>query len=144
MPYGLMNAPSVFQSFVDEIQGPVLGRLSEHDLYVKAEKCLFFQQSVCCLGYRLSESGVEMENDRISAVRNWPTPTTVKEVQLFLGFANYYQRFIRCFRQVAAPITSLLKGGPVRLQWSVGANRAFCHLKPLFTSAPTLLILIPP
>ena len=73
-----------------------------------------------------------MESDRIAAVCNWPTPTTVKEVQRFLGFANYYQRFIR------APITSLLKGGAVRLQWSAEAARAFGHLKALFTSAPVL------
>uniref|UniRef100_A0A4W5QCZ4 ribonuclease H n=1 Tax=Hucho hucho TaxID=62062 RepID=A0A4W5QCZ4_9TELE len=135
MPYGLMNAPSVFQAFVDKIfrdlhrQGVVvymddiliysatrtkhvslvrrvLGRLLEHDLYIKAEKCLFFQQSISFIGE-------EMESDRISVVRNWPTPTTVKEVQRFLGFANYYRRFIQGFGQVAAPITSLLKGGPV-------------------------------
>jgi hypothetical protein len=74
----------------------VLGRLLEHDLYVKAEKCLFFQQSVFFLGYRLSKSGVEMENDRISAVRNWLTATTVKVVQRFLGFANYYRRYSSC------------------------------------------------
>uniref|UniRef100_A0A4W5Q2M8 Reverse transcriptase RNase H-like domain-containing protein n=1 Tax=Hucho hucho TaxID=62062 RepID=A0A4W5Q2M8_9TELE len=79
-----------------------------------------------------------MESDRISAVRNWPTPTTVKEVQRFLGFANYYRRFIRGFGQVAAPITSLLKGGPVRLRWSAEADRAFGRLKDLFTSAPVL------
>jgi hypothetical protein len=91
----------------------VLGRLLEYDLYVKAEKFLFFQQSVSFLGYRLAASGVEMENDRISVVRNWPTPTTVKEVHRLLGFANYYWRFIRGFGQVEAPITSLLKGGPM-------------------------------
>uniref|UniRef100_A0A4W5R1Y1 Gypsy retrotransposon integrase-like protein 1 n=1 Tax=Hucho hucho TaxID=62062 RepID=A0A4W5R1Y1_9TELE len=116
----------------------VLGRLLEQDLYVKAEKCLFFQQSVSFLGYRISTSGVEMESDRISAVRNWLTPTTIKEVQRFLGFANYYRRFIRGFGQVAAPITSLLKGGPVRLQWSAEADRSFSHLRALFTSAPML------
>ena len=119
MPYGLMNAPSVFQSFGDKIfrdlQGQVvvvyiddilmysatraehvslvckvLGSLLEHDLYARAEKYLFFQQSVSFLGHRISTSGVDMESDRIAAVRNWPTPTTVKEVQRFLGFANYY------------------------------------------------------
>jgi hypothetical protein len=140
MLYGLMNALSVFQTFVDEIfwelhrQGVVvyidhilkysatraehvslvrrvLGRLLEHDLYVKAEKCLFFQKSISFLGHCTSTSGVEMERDRISAVRNWPTPTTVKEVQRFLGFSNYYRRVVRGFGQVVAPITSLLKGG---------------------------------
>ena len=97
MPYGLMNAPSVFQSFVDEIfrdlhgQGvvvyiddiliysatcaehvslvcKVLGHLLEHDLYVKAEKCLFFQQSVSFLGHRISMSGVEVESNHIAAM----------------------------------------------------------------------------
>ena len=63
----------------------LLGRLLEHDLYVKAEKCLFFQQSVSILGHRISMSGVEMDSDRIAAVRNWLTPTTVKKVQWFLG-----------------------------------------------------------
>ena len=116
----------------------VLGRLLEHDLYVKAEKCLFFQQSISILAHRISTSGVEMECDRIAAVRNWPTPTTVKEVQRFLGFANYYRMFIWGFCQVAAPITSLLKGGSVRLQWSAEANRAFGHLKTMFTSVTVL------
>ncbi|KAK6323383.1 hypothetical protein J4Q44_G00057220 [Coregonus suidteri] len=97
-----------------------------------------FQKSVSFLGYQLSASGVKMEVDRVSAVRNWQTPTTVKEVQQFLGFANYYRRFIRGFGQVAAPITSLLKGGPVRLRWSAEADRAFGRLKDLFTSAPVL------
>uniref|UniRef100_A0A8K9X5F7 Gypsy retrotransposon integrase-like protein 1 n=1 Tax=Oncorhynchus mykiss TaxID=8022 RepID=A0A8K9X5F7_ONCMY len=167
MPYGLKNAPAVFQSFVDEIlrdlhgQGvvvyiddiliysatraahvslvrKVLGRLLEHDLYVKAEKCVFSKPAVSFLGYRISSSGMMMECDRVNAVRNWPTPTTVKEVQRFLGFANYYRRFIRGFGQVAAPITSLLKGGPVRLRWSAEADGAFNQLKALFTGAPVL------
>ena len=55
-----------------------------------------------------------------------------------IRFANYYRRFIRGFGQVAAPITSLLKGGPARLQWSAEADRAFGHLKALFTTAPVL------
>ena len=116
----------------------VLGRLLEHDLYIKGEKCLFFQQSMSFLGYCISTSGVEMESDRISAVRNWLTPTTVKEVQRFLGFANYYRRFIWGFGQVVVPITSLLKGGLVRLQGSAEDDRTFRHLRALFTSAPML------
>ena len=66
-----------------------------------------------------------MESDRIAAVHDWPTPTTVKEVQRFLGFANYYRRFIWGFGQVAAPITSMLKGSLVRSQWSAGADGDF-------------------
>ena len=69
---------------------------------------------------------------------NWPTPTTVKEVQRFLGFSNYYRRFIQGFGQVAAPITSLLKGGPVRLQGTAEVDRAFSHLRALFSSSTML------
>ena len=86
---------------------------------------MFSKQAVSFLGYRISTSGVVMECARVTAVRNWPTPTTVKEVQRFLGFANYYRRFIPGFGQVVAPITSLLKGGPARLRWSAEAGRAF-------------------
>ena len=80
----------------------------------------------------ISSSGVEMESNRIAAVRNWPTHPRSKEVQRFLGFANYYRRFIRGFGQVVAPITPLLKGGPVCLQWSAEADRAFGY--PLWHS----------
>jgi hypothetical protein len=110
----------------------------EHDLYVKAEKCLFFQQAVSFIGYHISTSGLVMECDRIAAVRNWQTLTMVKKVQRFLEFTNYYQRFIQGFGQVAAPITSLLKGGPVHLRLSAEADRAFGRLKALFTSARVL------
>jgi hypothetical protein len=107
----------------------VLGRLLEHDLYVKAEKCVFSKRAVSFLGYRIYTSGVVIECDRVNAVRNWLTLTTVKEVQRFLGFANYYRRFIRGFGHVAAPITSLLKGEQVRLRWSAKVDRDFNWLK---------------
>jgi hypothetical protein len=98
---------------------------------------VFSKRAVSFLGYRISTSGVVMECDRVNAVRNWPTPTTLKEVQRFLGFANYYRRFILGFGQVAAPIT-LLKGEPVRLRWSAEVDGAFNRLKALFTDAPVL------
>jgi hypothetical protein len=71
-------------------------------------------------------------------MHNWPTPIIIKEVQRYLGFANYYRRFTWGFGQVAARITSLLKGGPVRLRWSAEADRTFGQLSALFTSAPVL------
>ncbi|KAJ7997424.1 hypothetical protein DPEC_G00228830 [Dallia pectoralis] len=116
----------------------VLDRLRSHDLYAKLEKCLFFQRAVSFLGFHITTRGVEMEVDRVAAVRNWPVPTTVKAVQRVIGFANFYRRFIKNFGKVAAPITSLLKGGPSRIRWSNEADRAFGTLKMLFTSAPVL------
>jgi hypothetical protein len=85
-----------------------LGRLLEHDLYVKQEKCLFFQQSVSFSGYLISTEGVEMEEQCVSAVRSWPIPNCVKAVQRFLGFANYFRRFIQGISTVVALLTFLL------------------------------------
>ncbi|KAK3540361.1 hypothetical protein QTP70_029552 [Hemibagrus guttatus] len=124
MPYGLANAPAVFQSFINKIfrdimnkyvvayiddiliyskseeehqshVRTVLTRLLENQLYVKAEKCEFHVQRTSFLGYNVSYQGVEMDNSKITAVTEWPQPTTVKELQRFLGFANFYRRFIR-------------------------------------------------
>ncbi|KAK3534931.1 hypothetical protein QTP70_002016 [Hemibagrus guttatus] len=109
MPYGLANAPAVFQSFINEIFRDIMNKLLENQLYVKAEKCEFHVQRMSFLGYNVSYQGVEMDNSKITAVTEWPRPTTVKELQRFLGFANFYHSFIRNYSITAAPLTSLLK-----------------------------------
>ncbi|KAK3570829.1 hypothetical protein QTP86_027643 [Hemibagrus guttatus] len=88
MPYGLANAPSVFQDFMH-----------------KAEKCAFHQSSVHFLGYIIDRSGVRMDERKVAAVRDWPLPTTIKELQRFLGFANFYRRFIRGYSSITSPLT---------------------------------------
>lgn len=79
-----------------------------------------------------------MEEDRIIAVRQWPIPKPVKELQYFLGFANFYRRFTCNFSSVAAPLTALLKGKPSSLRWTKEADCPFDDLKVTFTSAPML------
>ncbi|KAK3555047.1 hypothetical protein QTP86_006361 [Hemibagrus guttatus] len=74
------------------------------------------EQRTAFLGYNVSYQGVEMDNSKITAATEWPQPTTVKELQRFLGFANFYRRFIRNYSVTAAPLTSLLKGKPSRLK----------------------------
>ncbi len=71
----------------------VLQRLIYHHLYANAEKCEFHQTSTMFLGYVVSPEGVEMDDHQVQAVLNWPKPMTVKEIQRFLGFANFYRRF---------------------------------------------------
>ncbi|KAK3574414.1 hypothetical protein QTP86_006579 [Hemibagrus guttatus] len=92
----------------------VLSRLQRHHLYVKLEKCEFHRRTVTFLGYVISQRGVEMDMVKVRAVTDWPAPTTVRELQRFLGFANFYRRFIRNYSSVAGPLTSLLRAPILR------------------------------
>ena len=166
MPFGLTNAPAVFQALVNDIlrdmlnkfvfvyiddilifsRSPtdhvrhvrqVLQRLLENQLYVKAEKCEFHRSSVPFLGFVISAGAIEMDKQRVRAVVDWPQPTTRREMQRFLGFANFYLRFIRNYSGLAAPLTALTSTS-VQFVWSPAAERAFQDLKRRFTSAPIL------
>ncbi|KAK3517438.1 hypothetical protein QTP70_010681 [Hemibagrus guttatus] len=117
----------------------VLHQLRDHNLFLKAEKCLFHQPTVQFLGYVIDRSGVRMDEKKVTAVRDWPTPTTVKELQRFLGFANFYRRFIRGYSSVTSPLTNLLRNKPKTLVWTPAATHAFQTLKQAFTTAPLLV-----
>ncbi|KAL0148188.1 hypothetical protein M9458_056509 [Cirrhinus mrigala] len=167
MPYGLVNAPSVFQNFIHEVLreflhkfvivyiddiliysrseaehhhhvAEVLQRLRDHQLYLKAEKCSFHLPSVQFLGYIIDQQGVRMDERKASAVVSWPEPTTIKELQKFLGFSNFYRRFINSYSNITAPLTTLLRGKPKTLLWTPEAAAAFQSLKSAFTQAPLL------
>uniref|UniRef100_A0A9J8BDC1 Gypsy retrotransposon integrase-like protein 1 n=1 Tax=Cyprinus carpio carpio TaxID=630221 RepID=A0A9J8BDC1_CYPCA len=168
MPYGLVNAPSVFQDFIHEVLreflhkfvlvyiddifiysrslaehrrhvAEVLPRLREFQLYLKAEKCSFHQPSVQFLGYNIDSSGIRMDEGKVDAIRNWPTPTTLKELQQFLGFANFYRRFIQDYSSITTPLTSLFRNKPKSLSWTPATTEAFNSLKEAFTTAPLLV-----
>ncbi|KAL0153965.1 hypothetical protein M9458_050722 [Cirrhinus mrigala] len=79
-----------------------------------------------------------MEHNKVSAVSQWKEPQTIKEIQRFLGFVNFYRRFIKNFSLLATPLTSMLKGSKKTLQWNSDAREAFQRLKQAFTSAPVL------
>ncbi|KAL0148088.1 hypothetical protein M9458_056628, partial [Cirrhinus mrigala] len=167
LPFGLSNAPAVFQALVNDVLRDmvdqfiyvylddilifshslqehvqhvrrVLQRLLENGLYVKAEKCVFHAQSVPFLGYIVSAEGVRMDSDKVQAVVNWPTPDSRKALQRFLGFANFYRRFIRNFSQLAAPLTALTST-KTPFRWSSAADATFAKLKGCFVSAPILV-----
>ncbi|KAK3545984.1 hypothetical protein QTP70_018816 [Hemibagrus guttatus] len=121
----------------------VLSRLQQHHLYVKLEKCEFHWATVTFLGYMISRRGVEMDVVKVRVVTDWPAPTMVRELQRFLGFANFYRRFIRNYSSVAGRLTSLLRGKPKRLVWTDQAREAFQQLKDCFTMAPILQHLDP-
>ncbi|KAE8206788.1 hypothetical protein CF327_g7489 [Tilletia walkeri] len=166
MPFGLCNAPSSFQRFMNDIfrdmvdvfvviylddilifsktaaeheehVKKVLERLRSTKLFAKAEKCEFSQESVEFLGYRLSKDGVTMVMDKVNSVLSWPEPKKVKELQSFLGFANFYRRFIWRYSEIVAPLTALLRKNTA-WNWSEKCQDAFDTLKKAFTSAPVL------
>ncbi|KAK3548954.1 hypothetical protein QTP70_021664 [Hemibagrus guttatus] len=167
MPFGLTNTPAVFQALINEVFRELLGRgviayiddilvysasmeehviqvrevlarLQQHHLYVKLEKCEFHHSMVTLLGYMISHQGVEMDTVKDQAVTEWPEASTVRELQRFLGFANFYRRFIRNYSSVAGPLTSLLRGKPKKLSWTDQARTAFLQLKDRFSTAPIL------
>lgn len=88
------------------------------------------------LGYVISAARVSVGQRKVSAVTTWPTPTTVKELQSYLGFASFYWYFIQGFSTIAAPLTALLKK---KLNWNPAAEEAFTHMKRIFTMAPVLM-----
>jgi hypothetical protein len=167
MPFGLTNAPATFQSYINSVLHEyldvfctaymddilvysetyeehvqhvrkVLTKLLENGLYVSLEKCEFHVQEVNFLGYMISPSGISMEKDRVSAIVDWPVPTSVHDIQVFLGFANFYRRFIRAYSNVVVPMTDLLKKSSMPFQWTSAAQKAFDELKQLFSDAPVL------
>lgn len=167
MPFGLTNAPAVFQALVNDILRDflnrfvfvylddilifsssaeehvfhvrqVLQRLLENKLFVKAEKCEFHVESVAFLGYIIGSGQVKPDPSKIQAVVEWPQPENRKQLQRFLGFANFYRRFIRNYSSVATPLTKLTSS-KLPFVWSPDAEQAFQTLKERFTSAPVLI-----
>ncbi|KAL0186165.1 hypothetical protein M9458_017835, partial [Cirrhinus mrigala] len=116
----------------------VLQKLRQHQLYLKLEKCEFHKSSVQFLGYNINSEGVLMDQGKVDAIQNWPQPDSIKALQRFLGFANFYRRFIKDYSSIIAPLTSLLRGKPRRLTWDPAAHEAFQHIKKLFSTAPLL------
>jgi hypothetical protein len=166
MPFGLTNAPASFQHFINDTlreflddfvnayiddiliysesyeenvshTRKVLEALSKAGLHLKPEKCEFHVQTVKYLGVILTPTGIQMDPAKVEAVKEWPVPRHLKDVQAFLGFANYYRRFIFEYSKKVTPMTKLThKETP--FVWSPECQKAFEELKEAFTSAPIL------
>lgn len=167
MLYGLSNSPSVFQNFMNEIVRDMLHhfviiyiddiliyssnfsnhvkhvqqalvRLRQH-LYLKLEKCEFHQPTIQFLGYVITPEGIQMDGNQVEAVKSWPQPLTIKDLQRFLGFANFYRRIISGYSEISAPLTSLLHQRPKHICWTPNGVKAFQKLNDTFSTASTLL-----
>ncbi|KAM0787484.1 hypothetical protein ACM66B_003559 [Microbotryomycetes sp. NB124-2] len=111
----------------------VLRRLVDARLYCNPKKCEFHKTSTSYLGFNISAGGVSMEQSKVESINSWPVPTTVKQLQEFLGFANFYRRFIQGYSRIASPLTRLLKKD-VEFNFDSAALAAFEDLKSRFTS----------
>ncbi|KAI3364017.1 hypothetical protein L3Q82_010778 [Scortum barcoo] len=123
VPFGLTNAPAVTRRSMSTMCKPVLQRLLENSLFVKAEKCEFHASSVSFLGFIVGPGSLQMDPAKVSAVTSWPTPSSRKQLQWFLGSLAGRSQCIEA-----------------TFQWSVAANESFDTLKTRFTSAPILIM----
>src|SRR6266481_4979322 len=166
MPEGLTNTPARFQHFMNNIFADmidisiivylddilvysddatqhvahiweVLQRLHKNELYAQADKCKFHTTSCEYLGYMLSPSGLGMAQNKIQAIQDWLEPCKVRDVQYFLGFANFYRHFIYGYSMIAVPLTRLTKKD-VPWDWSDECRTSFNTLKKAFTTALVL------
>jgi len=122
----------------DVIVEEILRRLEENDLYVKPEKYTWKVQKVNFLGVVMGQGKIEMEEDKVAGVLNWPTPKMVRDVRKFLGLANYYRQFVKDFAKLARPLNNLTRKEE-KWKWEVEQQEAFEQLKTVFTSRPLLV-----
>ncbi|XP_044133693.1 uncharacterized mitochondrial protein AtMg00860-like [Bufo gargarizans] len=116
----------------------VLQRLRENRLYAKLEKCTFEKMTVPFLGYIISDAGLQMDSEKLNAVKYWPRPQGLRAIQCFLGLANFYRQFILNFSSLTSLISDLTRKGVNAKDWPPEADAAFIQLKSSFASAPIL------
>lgn len=88
----------------------VFRKLARHNLKLKPSKCKLFKSSVIYLEHIISEKGIETDPEKLKAVRDFPTPTNIKELRQFLGFVGYYRQLIQNFANIVASLNALLQG----------------------------------
>ena len=162
MPFGLMNAPPAFQRFMNDTFKDQLNKkvvvylddilvfsdnleqhhkdvreildvLRKNQLFVKLEKCDFDTEQVTFLGYVVRNGKISMDPSKCSVIKDWPTPTSVKQLQQFLGFTNFYRQFIDKYSMIALPLFRLLKKR-TKWNWSTEEEKAFENLKSMVIS----------
>ena len=171
MPFGLTNAPGTFQAFINNVLREhlddfvvvylddilifsktreehtrhvhkVLEKLEKADLRVEPEKSHWHKQEVPFLGFILKPGQILMDPEKVASIQKWPTPKNVKDIQSFLGFGNFYRRYIRNFSGITSPMTRLTKKD-TPFEWGTEQQEAFEKLKECFTTAPVLVTFDP-
>jgi hypothetical protein len=117
----------------------VLLALRNAKLYANLSKCNFCTSKLVFLGFVVSSNGIEVDEKKIEAIRNWPSPTTVGEIRRFHGLAGFYRRFVKDFSTLACPLNELTKKN-VPFIWGNAQQKAFDELKRRLTEAPLLAL----
>jgi len=167
MFFGMTNSPTTFQTMANEVFQTIIAKgiivvyldniliftkteeeheravqrvleiLAEHKLFLHPEKCKFHQRQIKYLGLIISENKVAMDPVKVAGVRDWPTPENQTNVQAFIGFVNFYHRFIQDFSTIARPLFDLTHSDRT-WSWDTRKQEAFERLKMAVTTAPVL------
>ena len=168
MPFGLTNAPATFQHLMESCFGDmhlnwciiylddviVFSKTPEEHLVrlrgvfqklreAGPSKCEFFKDRIAYLGHIVSKAGIETDPKKIEDIKEWPRPTTVTDVRQFLGFTNYYRKFIKQYALVANPLNKLISGENAKkknkkVEWTQECEESFQKLKDICTETPVL------
>uniref|UniRef100_A0A2N9I0N6 Reverse transcriptase n=1 Tax=Fagus sylvatica TaxID=28930 RepID=A0A2N9I0N6_FAGSY len=168
MPFGLTNAPSTFMRLMNHALRAFLARfvvvyfddilvysksLDEHinhlhcvltvlrkeKLYANLKKCSFCLDKVVFLGFVVGAKGIAVDEEKVKAIKEWPTPKSITEVRSFHGLASFYRRFVKDFSTLAAPLTEIVKKS-VGFKWGSEQDRAFIEIKERLCGAPLLAL----
>lgn len=168
MPFGLTNAPSTFMRLMNHVLRAFIGKfvvvyfddiliysktLDEHvehlklvldvlrkeKLFANLKKCTFCTDRLVFLGFVVSARGIEVDEEKVKAIQDRPTPTSVGNVRSFHGLASFYRRFVKDFSSLAAPLTEVIKKH-VGFKWGNEQEKAFSLLKEKLTNAPLLAL----
>ncbi|XP_068644704.1 uncharacterized protein [Aristolochia californica] len=168
MPFGLTNAPSTFMRLMNHVSRDFIGKfvvvyfddiliysknlhdhvshlqsvlevLRKEKLYANLKKCTFCTNKMVFLGFVVSNKGIEVDEEKIKAIQEWPTPSNVSDVQIFHGLVSFYRRFVKDFSTIAAPLTEVIKKNVV-FKWGEEQGKVFQLLKHKLTHAPLLAL----
>ena len=168
MPFGLTNAVASFQRLMDLLMSDlnleicltylddlilfsstleehlerlekVLKRLQDANLKLKPSKCFIMQTKVHFLGHEISEAGVATDSQKVQLVKDWPAPTTLKQLRGFLGLTGYYRRFVQDYSKIALPLNKLLRKNR-KFIWTTQCQQAFDQLKEKLITSPILAL----
>uniref|UniRef100_A0A7N2M5G4 Reverse transcriptase n=1 Tax=Quercus lobata TaxID=97700 RepID=A0A7N2M5G4_QUELO len=166
MPFGLTNAPSTFMRLMNHVLRAFIGRfvvvyfddiliysknIDDHVVHLKSvldvlrkerlfanlKKCTFFTDKLVFLGFVVSAQGIQVDEEKVRAIQDWPSPTSVGNVRSFHGLASFYRRFVKDFSSLAAPLTEVIKKN-VGFRWGEEQEKAFQLIKEKLTNAPLL------